>query len=164
MSIPTHDIVGPDGDSQKQRCASIGYSGSSGRRPRDLCRGPPSASCSLLLPLPSFFALRKACTGLLPCVICGWASILKLIKTSETDSEPDVLWPWHSEHTLSWNWPPCLLALVLLRVPAWLCPGAFHWTSCMCSPSGLCATLAAMANARDMSIYLELDPLYVITL
>ena len=44
---------------------------------------------------------------------------------------------------------PCLLALVLLCVPAWLCPCAFHWTSYMCSPSGLCATLAAMANARE---------------
>ena len=43
----------------------------------------------------------------------------------------------------------CLLALVLLRVPAWLLPCAFHWTSYLCSPSGLCATLAAMANARE---------------
>ena len=45
---------------------------------------------------------------------------------------------------------PWLLALVLLRVPAWLCPCAFHWTAYKCSPSGLCATLAAMANARDV--------------
>ena len=30
------------------------------------------------------------------------------------------------------------------------------WISYMCSPSGLCATLAAMANARDViSIYLS---------
>ena len=44
---------------------------------------------------------------------------------------------------------PCLLALVLLRLPAWLCPCAFLWPSYMRSPSGLWATLAAMANARD---------------
>ena len=51
---------------------------------------------------------------------------------------------------------PCLLALVLLRVPAWLLPCAFHWTSYLCSPAGLCATLAAVANARDViSIYLS---------
>ena len=41
-------------------------------------------------------------------------------------------------------------------MPAWLCPCAFHWTSYMCSPSGLRATLAARACARDvMRIYLE---------
>ena len=51
---------------------------------------------------------------------------------------------------------PCLLALILLRVPAWLLPCAFHWTSYMCPPFGLCAPLAAMANARDViSIYLS---------
>ena len=41
---------------------------------------------------------------------------------------------------------PCWLPPVLLRVPAWLCPCAFHWTSYMYSPSGLGATLAAMAR------------------
>ena len=51
---------------------------------------------------------------------------------------------------------PCLLALVLLRVPAWTVSLCILWTSYMCSPSGLCATWAAMANARDViSIYLS---------
>ena len=37
-------------------------------------------------------------------------------------------------------------------------PCAFQWTY-MCSPSGLCATLAAMADARDViSIYLSIYP------
>ena len=53
---------------------------------------------------------------------------------------------------------PCLLAPVLLRVPAWLLPCAFHWTSYLCSPSGLCATLAAMANARDVISIYPADP------
>ena len=49
---------------------------------------------------------------------------------------------------------PCLLALVLLRVPAWTVSLCILWTSYMRSPSGFCATLAAMANARDViSIY-----------
>ena len=53
---------------------------------------------------------------------------------------------------------PCLLALVLLRVPAWTVSLCILWTFYMCSPSGLCATLAAMANARDViSICLSSD-------
>ena len=53
---------------------------------------------------------------------------------------------------------PCLLALVLLRVPAWTVSMCILWTSYICSPSGLCATLAAMADARDViSIYLFFD-------
>ena len=53
-------------------------------------------------------------------------------------------------------------SLVLLRVPAWLSPCVFHWISYMSSPSGLCATLAAMANAREgISIYLYI---YLISL
>ena len=54
---------------------------------------------------------------------------------------------------------PCLLALVLLRVPAWTLSLCILWTLYICSPSGLCATLAAMANARDViSIYLSPAP------
>ena len=52
-----------------------------------------------------------------------------------------------------------MLALVLLRVPAWTVSLCILWTSYICSPSGLCATLAAMANARDViSIYLPSEP------
>ena len=51
---------------------------------------------------------------------------------------------------------PCLLALVLLRVPAWTVSLCILWTSYMSSPSGLCATLAAMVSARDViSIYTQ---------
>ena len=61
---------------------------------------------------------------------------------------------WSSDASTSLEHMHATLSQMLL----WLdCVPVHPWTSYICSPSGLCATLAAMADARDViSIYLSL--------